>query len=83
MIIVIAFTMIKHVKLCNYLLKSVIIYVPTLLLAFAYVFTVGLRDTLVSSAYRDIFINYTVGFAIAAVVGWIVFCRKAVNGAKS
>ena len=72
LIVVIAFTMIKHLKVEKYLLKAVIVYIPTLLLAFAYVWMVGLRDTLASSAYRDIFINYTAGFAIATVIGWIV-----------
>ena len=72
LIVVLAFTMIKHLKLKNYWVKAFIVYVPTLLLAFAYVWVVGLRDTLAASAYRDIFINYTLGFAIVAVIGWIV-----------
>ena len=72
LIVVIAFTMIKHLKVKKYLLKAVIVYIPTLLLAFAYVWMVGLRDTLASSAYRDIFINYTAGFVIATVIGWVV-----------
>ena len=72
LIVVIAFTMIKHLKVEKYLLKAVIVYIPTLLLAFAYVWMVGLRDTLASSAYRDIFINYTAGFVIATVIGWVV-----------
>ena len=72
LIVVLAFTMIKHLTVEKYLLKAVIVYVPTLLLALAYVWMVGLRDTLASSAYRDIFINYTVGFVIATVIGWII-----------
>ena len=72
LIVVLAFTMIKYVKLKSYILKAVLVYIPTLLLAFAYVWMVGLRDTLESSAYRDIFINYTAGFVIATVMGWIV-----------
>ena len=72
LIVVLAFTMIKHLKVEKYLLKAVIVYIPTLLLAFTYVWMVGLRDTLASSAYRDIFINYTAGFAIASGIGWII-----------
>ena len=72
LIVVLAFTMMKCLKVKKYYLKAVIVYVPTLLLAFAYVWVVGLRDTLASSAYRDIFINYTVGFVIASLIGWIV-----------
>ena len=72
LIVVLAFTMIKHVTLKNYFLKAVTVYIPTLLLAFAYVWLVGLRDTLAASAYRDIFINYTAGFVIASGIGWMV-----------
>ena len=72
LIVVLAFTMIKRLKVKKYYQKAVIVYVPTLLLAFAYVWVVGLRDTLAPSAYRDIFINYTVGFVVASVIGWIV-----------
>lgn len=82
LIVVFAFAMIKHLKLKNYWIKAVIVYIPTLLLAFAYVWVVGLRDTLATSAYRDIFINYTIGFVIASVVGWFVArikYKKTVN----
>ena len=72
LIVILAFTMMRHVKVKNFYLKAVIIYVPTLLLAFAYVWVVGLRDPLASSAYRDIFINYTAGYVIATVIGRIV-----------
>ncbi len=72
LIVVFAFTMIKHLKLKNYWIKAVIVYIPTLSLAFAYVWVVGLRNTLATSAYRDIFINYTIGFVIASIVGWFV-----------
>ncbi len=76
LIVVLAYTMIKNIKLKNYWLKSVVVYIPTLLLAFAYVWVAGLRDTLASSAYRDIFLNYTIGFVIVAVFGYVATFLK-------
>ena len=83
LIVVLAYTMIRNLKINNYWLKACIVYVPTLLLAFAYVWLVGFRDTLANSAYRDIFINYTIGFAIVSVFGYIaniLKSRKVKNG---
>lgn len=82
LIIVIAYAMIKFIKLKNYLVKVVITYIPTLLLAFAYVWTIGLRDVLAPSAYRDIFRNYTIGFTIVALIGWITVYFKNKNTAN-
>ncbi len=82
LIVVFAFAMIKNLKIKKYLIKAVIVYIPTLLLTFAYVWVVGLRDTLATSAYRDILINYTIGFVIASVVGWFmarIKYKKTVN----
>jgi len=70
-IITLAYTLIKNLKLKNYWLKAAVVYVPTLLLVFGYIGLTGLREPLASSAYRDIFINYTIGYAAASLVGWI------------
>ena len=70
-IITLAYTLIKNLKLKNYWLKVAVVYIPTLLLVFGYIGLTGLREPLASSAYRDIFINYTIGYAAASVVGWI------------
>ena len=70
-IITLAYTLIKNLKLKNYWLKVAVVYIPTLLLVFGYIWITGLREPLASSAYRDIFINYTIGYAAASVVGWI------------
>ncbi|WP_427194853.1 DUF6608 family protein [Treponema denticola] len=70
-IITLAYTLIKNLKLRNYWLKAAAVYVPTLLLVFGYIWLSGLREPLASSAYRDIFINYTIGYAAASLVGWI------------
>ena len=76
LIVVLAFVMIKYLKMKNYWLKSLVVYVPTMLLAFSYVWVVGFRDTLASTAYRDIFVNYTIGFVIVSVIGWIPYRIK-------
>ena len=76
LIVVLAFVMIKHLKMKYYWLKSLVVYAPTMLLAFSYVWVVGFRDTLATSAYRDIFVNYTIGFVIASVIGWILYRMK-------
>ena len=70
-IITLAYTLIKNLKLKNYWLKVAVVYIPTLLLVFGYIWITGLREPLASSAYRDIFINYTIGYAAASLVGWI------------
>lgn len=48
------------------------VYVPTILLAFLYVWFRGLTAELASSAYRDIFVNYTIGFLIVSIIVFIV-----------
>lgn len=84
-IMVLAYTLIKNLKLKNYWLKAMVVYVPTLLLAFVYVWTAGLREPLAASAYRDIFINYTIGYTAASAVGWIKtrITRKNTENSKS
>ena len=69
-IIVLAYILIKNLKLKNYWLKAIIIYIPTLLLVFGYIWLTGLREPLEKSAYRDIFINYTIGYLGASLIGW-------------
>jgi hypothetical protein len=68
----------------SFWLKVAVVYVPTMLLTFFYVFLRGLTVELASSAYRDIFINYTAGFVFVTVVVFIVCMikkRKAVKAA--
>ena len=48
------------------------VYVPTMLLAFLYVWFRGLTAELASSAYKDIFVNYTVGFLIVSIIVFII-----------
>ena len=76
LIVVLAYTMIKNLKIKNYWLKALIVYIPTLMLAVVYIWLVGFRDTLANSAYRDIFFNYTIGFVIVSVFGYITNILK-------
>ena len=70
-IITLAYILVKTLKLRNYWLKALVVYVPTLLLVFVYIWVTGIREPLAANAYRDIFINYTIGYAAASVVGWL------------
>lgn len=76
LIVVIAYTMIKNLNMKNYWLKALVVYIPTLLLAFVYIWLVGFRDKLANSAYRDIFFNYTIGFVIVSIFGYITNILK-------
>ncbi|MBR3635751.1 MAG: hypothetical protein IKN47_06095, partial [Lachnospiraceae bacterium] len=55
LVAVIAYALIRYIKVNNFFLKVVIVYVPTMLLVFLYVFLRGLTVELAKSAYRDIF----------------------------
>ena len=72
LIVVTAFALIKNLHVKNFWLKTLMVYVPTMLLAFLYVFMRGLTVELASTAYRDIFINYTVGFVAVSLITFAV-----------
>ena len=80
LIAVIAFALIKYPKINNFWLKVASVYVPTMLLVFFFVFLSGLTVELASSAYRDIFINYTAGFVFVTIV---VFVTTVIRRKKS
>ena len=72
LVAVIAYALIRYIKVNNFFLKDIIVYVPTMLLVFLYVFLRGLTVELASTAYRDIFINYTAGFLFVTIIVLIV-----------
>ena len=78
-IITLAYIMVKTLKLRNYWLKALVVYIPTLLLVFVYIWVTVLREPLATTAYRDIFINYTIGYTTASVVGWFKTFIKREN----
>ena len=76
LIVVVAYTLVRNLKIKNYFLKSLIIYIPTLLLSLLYVWLVGFRDILAESAYRDMFMTITIGSVIVTVIGYIIILIK-------
>lgn len=72
LIIVLAFALIKYIKIRYYWLKVLIVYIPTMFLVFLYVFLRGMTAELASSAYRDVFINFTAGFVIVSAVVFVI-----------
>ena len=72
LVAVIAYALIRYIKVNNFFLKDIIVYIPTMLLVFLYVFLRGLTVELASTAYRDIFINYTAGFVFVTIIVLIV-----------
>ena len=71
-IVVLAYALIRYVKIKNLFLKVLIVYIPTMLLVFLYVFLRGLTVELAKTAYRDIFINYAAGFVFVTIVVFVV-----------
>lgn len=77
LVAVIAYALIRYIKVSNFFLKVVIVYIPTMLLVFLYVFLRGLTVELARTAYRDIFVNYTAGFIFVTLVVLVIkFIRK-------
>lgn len=57
-------------------LRYVAAYIPSQLLAFAYVWFTGLREPLAETAYRDIGINFTSLFLLLCIAHMAVDIRK-------
>ena len=83
LIAVIAFALIRYLKIKNFWLKVIAVYVPTMLLVFLYVYLRGLTVELASSAYRDVFINYTAGFIIVTIVVFVITLISKKKAAKA
>ena len=59
------------------ILRYVSAYIPSLLLAFVYVWSTGLREPLAKTAYRDIWINFTSLFVLLCIINTVTLvCRK-------
>lgn len=72
LIIVIAYILIRYIHINNFAMKSVAVYVPTMLMTFLYVWFRGFTAELAASAYKDIFVNYTVGFLIVSIIAFFI-----------
>ena len=72
-----AFELCTNLPVKSWILRYVAAYVPSQLLAFAYVWFSGLREPLAKTAYRDIWINFTCLFLLLCIVNTVVdICRK-------
>lgn len=77
---VLAFGLCINIKAKYRIISAFIGYIPTLLLAFGYVWLAGLREPLAKSAYLDIFINYTIMFLFISVTYNIIDIVRKKNG---
>ena len=66
-----AYEMATKIPIKNILLRSLVVYVPTLGLVFGFVWLNQFIEPLAKSAYRDMFINYTSLFVIVSIVAII------------
>ncbi len=64
------------------ILRYVTAYIPSLLLAFAYVWSTGLREPLAKTAYRDIWINFTSLFVLLCIINTVIYIFKKKRGQK-
>lgn len=59
------------------ILRYATAYIPSQLSVFAYVWFRGLRDELADSAYRDVWLNFTILFVLVCVIDAIVnICKR-------
>lgn len=66
-----AIQLFRKLNFKNKILNIIFSYIPTILLILGYVYIRGLRAELAQSAYRDVFINFTVLYVIMLVVDFI------------
>ena len=66
-----AYELATKIPIKNLLIRSVVVYIPTMGLAFGFIWLNQLIEPLAKSAYRDIFINYTSLFVIVSIAAII------------
>ncbi|MEY8391339.1 hypothetical protein D3Z36_06345 [Lachnospiraceae bacterium] len=72
-----AFELCTNLPVKPLILRYLIAYVPSQLLAFAYIWFSGLREELAESAYRDIWINFTSLFLLLCLIHTMIcFCKR-------
>lgn len=77
-----AFWLCTNLSVKPLIFRYVIAYIPSQLLAFAYVWFSGLREPLAKTAYRDIWINFTGLFVLLCIVNTVVDVYKKKRGQK-
>ncbi len=72
-----AFELCTSLPIKPLILRYAVAYIPSQLLAFAYVWFTSLREPLAKTAYQDIWINFTGMFIVLSVANTIVgICKK-------
>lgn len=71
-----AFELCTNLPVKPLILRYVIAYIPSQLLAFAYVWFSGLREPLAKTAYRDIWINFTGLFVLLCIINTALYVYK-------
>ena len=77
-----AFELCTNLPVKPLLFRYLIAYIPSQLLAFAYVWFSGLREPLAKTAYRDIWINFTSLFVLLSIINTAVCAYKKKRGDK-
>ena len=66
-----AYELATKIPIKNLSIRSVVVYIPTLGLAFGFIWLNQFIEPLAKSAYRDIFINYTSLFVMVSIAAII------------
>lgn len=75
----VAIQLFRKLELKNKILNIIFSYIPTLLLILGYVYIRGLRVELAQSAYKDVFLNFTIIYIIVLIVDFVVKRVKRIN----
>jgi hypothetical protein len=67
-----AFELCTRLPVKPLILRYIIAYIPSQLLAFAYVWFTGLREPLAKTAYQDIWINFTGLFIVLSAASAVI-----------
>ena len=79
---IVAFELCTNLPVKPLIFRYVIAYIPSQLLAFAYVWFTGLREPLAKTAYRDIWINFTILFVLLCIINTTIHVYKKRRGSK-
>ncbi len=80
---IVAFELCTSLPIKPLILRYVAAYIPSQLLAFAYVWFTSLREPLAKTAYQDIWINFTGLFLVLSAVNAGISAFKKRKGAES
>ena len=75
-----AFELCTSLPIKPLILRYAVAYIPSQLLAFAYVWFTSLREPLAKTAYQDIWINFTGLFVLLCFINTLVYVFKKKRG---